>query len=337
MAKFNAKNLAIIIVFGIFLLGTVVIVNAQQLLPEGGDSFGAAVKLEPGSYEGGAMEKDQVEYFYINLKPGQELQIKGTLKALPDSWGEGEVALYNEERQKLVGVSKTFDKGEKAEFSFSWLSNSDKDLYKYYIKRECTWHKLAPFPLDISLIDHYDIGSQTDAGDSFEKAINITLGEHNGYLSGASGADTKDFYKLAAKKGKTLTIRTTPEGEARMKVAVYNNDRQIIKEEYAPNPGAIVTNSVSITKSEDVFIAIVCDEYCNEDITAYTLNIATEKTSDEEVGLPQGESMYPQGTEEAAKAISKGIAWIIISWIVGPIVFLIIIGMIIYFLWKKKK
>jgi len=39
MAKLNAKNLAVFIFLGILLVGVIEIVNAQQTLPKGGDSF----------------------------------------------------------------------------------------------------------------------------------------------------------------------------------------------------------------------------------------------------------------------------------------------------------
>ena len=235
MVKFNAKNLVTAVFLGVLLVGITGIVNAQEALPTGGDSFETAVEIKQGSYEGvGLIEKGVKEFFYINAKPGQELKLEGTFKAFSDGWGEEELTLYDEDRKQLAKEGESMDKGEEVIFSLSWLSNADKDLHKYYIKRECTWHQIELLSLDISLIDHYDAGSQTDAGDTVEKVINVTLGEYKGYLSGKAGADTKDFYKIAVKKGQTLTTRVTPPSEATMKVTVYDKDRRFLKDELLP-------------------------------------------------------------------------------------------------------
>jgi len=324
----------ILIVSILFIVGLIGIANAQQALPKGGDSFETAVEIKPGSYEGvGLIEKGVKEYFYINVKPGQELKLEGTFKAFSDSWGEEELTLYDEDRKQLAKEGESMDKGDEVLFSFSWLPNADKDLHKYYIKRECTWHKIELLSLDISLTDRYDAGSQTDAGDTVEKAINVESGEYKAYLSGKAGADTKDFYKVAVKKGKTLTVKVTPPSEAIMKVAVYDKDRRVLKDEYASNPGAIVTNSLAIAKSGDVFVAIICDRYCSEKLVAYTLNITTEGVAvddedDEGAVIDTGKDTTKN---EAGK---KGMNW---GLIIGIIVEIIILVIVIYLVLKKKK
>lgn len=320
----------ILIVSILFIAGLIGIVNAQQALPKGGDGFETAVKLEPGNYEGGAMKKGEPEYFYINVKPGQDIKIEGTFKALSDSAGEEYLTLYDEDRKKLTEIGATLDKGQQEAFLFSWLPNADKDLHKYYIKRECTWIKVAAHPLNISLMDRYDAGSQTDAGDTVEKAISVESGEYKAYLSGKVGADTKDFYKVAVKKGKTLTVKVTPPSDATMSVAVYDKDRRVLKDEYASNPGAIVTNSLAITKSGDVFVGVICDRYCSENLVAYTMNITTEGVAvDDE---DDGGAVIDTGKGDAAE--KKGLNW---GLILGIIAGIIILAIVIYLLLRKKK
>jgi len=355
MAKFNAKNLAIAVFLGVLLVGVIGVVSAQQALPTGGDSFETAVEIKPGSYEGvGLIEKGVKEYFYINVKPGQELKLEGTFQAFSDAWGEEELTLYNEDRKQLAKEGESLDKGEQTLFSFSWLSGSAKDLHKYYIKRECTWHKIELLSLDISLTDRYDAGSQTDAGDVFEKAMKITSREYQGYLSGKAGADTKDFYKVAVEKGETLIVKVTPPSEATMRVVVYDKDRRVLKDEYASNPGAIITNFVPIAKSGDVFVGVICERYCSEKLVAYTMNITIQPAVETGVSVeketptgevpdvitPRGEvpeALTARGAEDMAKAVGKGIAAVIIFWIVGPLVLLIIVGVVIYLFLKKKR
>jgi len=327
------KKILIIIFFGVLLVAVIGVVNAQEALPTGGDSFETAVKLEPGSYEGGVMKKGDSEYFYINVKPGQDIKIEGTFKALSDSMGEEYLTLYDEDRKKLTEIGATLEKGQQETFLFSWLPNTDKDLYKYYIKRECTWVKIGALSFELSLTDRYDAGSQTDAGDTAEKAINVESGEYKGYLSGKAGADTKDFYKVAVKKGKTLIVKVTPPSDATMSVAVYDKDRRVLKDEYASNPGAIVTNSLLITKSEDVFAGVICDRYCSEKLVAYTMNITTEGVAVEDED--DGGAVIGTGEDTTKdEAEKKGSNW---GLIIGIIALIIIVAIIAYFLLRKKK
>lgn len=339
MAKFNAKNLVLFIFLGVLLAGIIGMVSAQQAFPTGGDSFETAVEIEPGSYEGVGLEKNKPEYFYINVKPGQEFKMGGTFEAFPNEWGEETLGLYNENREKLVEVGETLDKGQQALFSFSWLPNADKDLYKYYIKRECTWHKIKLLSLNMSLTDRYDIGSQADAGDTFEKAMAITTGNYTGYLSGEEGTDTKDFYKISIKKGKALTAKVTPPGEAAMRIVIYGSNRAVLKSEEAPNPGAIVEASLIAKKSEDLFVEVFCDRWCSENLVSYTLNLAIQSPAEagipvEEEGMP-GE-MAPEGEEIGIEegVPTEGPNWLLILGIIAAIV---VIGVVAYFLLKRKK
>ena len=52
----------ILILMGIFLIGSLVIASADESLLEGGDSFNNAVQIEPGSYDCN-ISKDNPEYY----------------------------------------------------------------------------------------------------------------------------------------------------------------------------------------------------------------------------------------------------------------------------------
>ena len=335
MIKFNAKNLTIAVFFGILLIGVIGIVNAQEALPKGGDGFETAVKLEPGSYQGGgSFENKETEYFYLeNVKPGQEVNIKGTFTAASKE-AIAILVLYNEDRIAVVEDDAVVHKTPES-ISSSWLPNADKASYKYYIKTGSDLWTIASHSLDISLIDRYDAGSQTDAGDTVEKAMSVGSGEYKSYLSGKEGTDAKDFYKVAVKKGQTLAAKVTPSSEASINITVYDSNRSVLKEEYASNPGAIVTNSVPITKSENVFIGVICDRYCSKELVAYTLNITTEGVVEEEEYDEEGLPYYGvDGTVPGDGVEREGSNW---ALILGIIALIVILGIVAYFLLKKKK
>ncbi len=76
MLKFNAKNLAITVFLGVLLVGIVGIANAQESLPEGGDGFETAVKLEPGNYvTDHNISRKVPEYFKLSVGAGQILVV----------------------------------------------------------------------------------------------------------------------------------------------------------------------------------------------------------------------------------------------------------------------
>lgn len=157
MAKFNAKNLGIIVFCGILLLGIVGIANAQQALPRGGDSFETAVKIELGSYKGGSLDKKDVEYFYITgVKFGQEINIKGTFVAADVNIGSWAIlTLYDKNRAELAMEEEGFYE-KPPSLTISQLHRG-RDSDKYYIKTECDAFKIASYSLELSLKGEGDI------------------------------------------------------------------------------------------------------------------------------------------------------------------------------------
>lgn len=149
MTKFNAKNLAIALLLSIVLIGITGIVNAQQALPKGGNSFETAVKLEPGNYQGGSLK--EAEYFYITgIKPGQEIDIKGTFIAADVEIGAWAIlALYDKDKTELAGDDEGFY-DEPLSLTVSWL-HTGKESDKYYIKTECDTWEIGSYVLEISL------------------------------------------------------------------------------------------------------------------------------------------------------------------------------------------
>ena len=340
--KIRHKKIASFLLAGV-LFSLAGVVMAQQILPKGGDGFETAVKLEQGSYQRETLEEN--EYFYAaDIKPGQEINIKYTFGAGTSNDGWAALGLYDEDRTELSDKWDTVSKGESNSITVSWLPNTDKDSYKYYIKAGYDSYDVGPVSFVVSLTDYYDAGTQTDAGDSFEKAMSITPGEYEGYLlSGVAGTDTKDFYKVTVKKGETLTAKVTPPAEVALNVIIYDSSRKELKKEYSPNLGAIVTNSIPITKNGDVFVAVVCGEYRNKEFKPYSLSIATGAGKAIDEGLTeeqQAAEQAQQAGEEVKSLIERGIKGIllyVVLPIVGGIILLTVIIVVIVIVLKKKK
>ncbi|MBL7154962.1 MAG: hypothetical protein ISS88_00440 [Candidatus Portnoybacteria bacterium] len=167
-----------LIVSILLLVGIMGIVNAQQALPKGGDSFETAAKIEPGNYKGGSLDNKEAEYFYITgIKPGQEINIKGTFTAADVNIGAWAIlALYDKEGAGLaVEEDGFYDKP--LSLTISQLHRG-KDSDKYYIMTKCDTWKIASYTLEISLKGEGDEGMPAAGGEvssSEEEGLNWAL------------------------------------------------------------------------------------------------------------------------------------------------------------------
>ncbi len=140
-----------LIVSILLLVGVIGITNAQQALPEGGNSLETAAKIEPGSYQGDSLDNKEAEYFYItDVKSGQEVNIKGTFTAADIDIGAWAIlALYDEDGTELAVEEDGFY-DEPLSLAISQLHRG-KDSDKYYIMVKCDTWKIGSYTLAISL------------------------------------------------------------------------------------------------------------------------------------------------------------------------------------------
>jgi hypothetical protein len=345
MIKLKNTHLLIASIIGMLLVvvsGVAGVVNAQTSV-EGGGSFEDAVKIEVGSYQGGSLEDDEMEYFYISgIKPGQKVQIKGTFAPASTTYGAGAVlSLYNEDEEELVGGSDAIYEAQ-GSVTISWLSNVEEDSYKYYLKVGCDIWDMDSYSLDVSLTDCYDASSQTDVADSFSGATSISTGTYKGYLSGEAGTDTADYYKVNIKKGDTLSVEVTPSEEAQPNLYIYDSDREEITEEYALNPGAILKTSLTAEKDDFVYVVVSCDMWCSSEMIDYSIKISGAELS--EAGVEEadsGEEVEDEevATDEAEGGILQGKNLGVILVVVGVVFILgiIAVAIVIYIVIKARK
>jgi len=251
------------------LCGWVNVAMAQALLPAGGSSFETALRIDPGNYQGGILGKHQEMYYRFQGKSGQEVRIE--CKFLPE--GNFGVLLYNESKEKLVGG----DYGQ--DFELSWLANADNSEHTYYLKIISREWQADSFTLKISLVDYYDADSQTDAGDSFDKALVVSPGSYNGYLAGYPyiisnvGDDIKDYYKVPVKKGVTYKFKLIPPSSDEMNLDLFSLSRELIKQGSSSNAGAIVSFSLTPSSNTYVFLLVSYTPRTGEEIVNYKLSI----------------------------------------------------------------
>lgn len=243
---------------------------AQQALPAGGSSFETAVLLSPGQYQGGPFQEWQSPIYYsIQVKAGQEINIK--TQCFPERGYT--IILYNEAQEELIS---DYDISPEV----NWLANANKSSQKYYLKIVNDASAAESFSLEVSLKNYYDANSDTDAGDTFDKALTITPGTYNGYLTGYSGImndvgdDWQDIYKIELKKGIPYEFKAIPPSKTLLTLSLYNSNRQLLKEEDSANGGAIVSLSLTPSADTNIFVSVANSKNPYQDALAnYQLEV----------------------------------------------------------------
>jgi len=292
---------------------TIFPLKTQGISLKGGDTFDTAVELTPGTYEGERIKGGEKEYFFVNPKAGQALQFEVTL--VPRGTGIGGVILYDEDILPLVKKEELVQY-EPATFKIIYLLNSEKDSHKIYIKKYCRLFYFDSFTINFSIGEFYDASSKTDAGESLEKAMDISYGKYKGYLSGENGNDKKDFYKIPVEKIGNLVLKTALLSEpAEISVIIYDKEKNIIAEKTG-SFGKEIRASRYITKPGDYFIEF---KGVSQEIIPYEFEVLSQ----------EGE------VEVEKKSLFETLNFKFIFGIIFLILILFVAGKIIYSVWKK--
>lgn len=230
-------------------------VSKLKILPKGGDRPETAVPVEPGDYETDhAIAKNAREYFSVKLKAGQTLSVG---VRTPDSENPyAGVGIYNETgnlvvKENIIGSEGTLK-------TVSWMTNSDKDEYTYYFS---AGNEYDPTPVGtayyIKVEDNFDIGSTTDAGDIFDKAMEMEPGKYVSYLSADWGNDKKDYYTVPMKSEQKLSVKITPATDTGFNITVLDQDRVIVAQKSSANAGAITRLSWAAPEDQEVVYVLV--------------------------------------------------------------------------------
>lgn len=353
----------------LFIIGIAGIVYAQQVIPAGGEDFKTAVTIEPGEYENFTMNAEEMRYYSLTIKPGQMMEAIWEAKCLEKaraSWHDTGMALADNDRGKLkesVEMNDCYAQNW-VKSEISWMPAAGSASDKYYLLLGCgeIGDGIEVRNLSISLTDYFDAGSQIDTANNFDNPIFLTeSGTYTGYLG---GGDEADYYRFNVDDETTLTAKVIPPSNAGLSVAIYDKDKARINKEYPKNAGAIVTNTVPIKDSGDVYIAVEASSIPEGEIAEYDLEISTkagvEQALKEEYSADWAEEMekvekamedlekewggeegLKKTAEEAEKWIKRGfigvLFYTIIPFIIGLIVLVGIIVVIIVILKKKKK
>ena len=281
-----------------------------------GNSFNTATQIEPGFYEDEITE-DEEKYSYIEIKPGQEFIFKTTLDA--GSHYSFIVEFFDIDRSKIG--QNNINIGESR--SFYYLTSSEKELYRFYIRIKTTRSAIDKYHTSISIENHFDANSETDAGDNFNDALSISPGNYEGHLARKNdqnlksyenvGNDLMDFYKISIQPNDKVTVALTPSQEASLRLSIYNEDRECVKTEESKEAGAIARTQWLADSSQYIFIQVkgVHDnprQY--NDAGEYSLDISTGKAPINERQIPSESDPESESESEEQPGFGSLIALI---------------------------
>jgi hypothetical protein len=260
----NKKNMWAIALFGMLVVVMSFGIQTASAGPlGGGDSFENATQIYSGHSVEAGLDGGDEDYFYIMVNAGQTLVVIGS--TLDANYGGIQQSIYGEDKSVL----NEFEiRGALESALLSESLNSEKDSYKLYIRTESTWDYFQHYSLDVSIEDHYDANSGTDAGDTFDTAMNITQGNYDGFLSGYysvhkgnwdsidRGTDHKDLYNVSLDAGETINVKLTPPDDVKLKTTIYNQDRAEVNSTESPDTGVITRASWTAPSAQDVYVLI---------------------------------------------------------------------------------
>ncbi len=230
-----------------------------------GDSFETAETITPGTIEGSLLERDSVDFYQINLNPGQRLTVKSTFESDEDSvWAE--MYLYSSDRQELKSAWD-FETAPLV-LESHYVANEDLEGIFYIRLKLGASYPVNKYALEVNVEENADMGSG-DASATFDDAMPITNGSFPNccwLVAGKSGKDEKDFYKMDLKTNDFIKVKLTPGTDevqtAQLNLAIYDSSRTKKVSEEADNEGQIITVEYhNIGDPQTVYIAALRDTY----------------------------------------------------------------------------
>jgi hypothetical protein len=263
--------ITLVMILPILMLIAVVILDVQVVMAdaEPNDDFDRAELIAPSNYTGTFLdpEDDKRDFYRItNVKPGQEIEVKCAFSIEGLLGAESSVTLYDEDWAVLVENTISSN-------TLSWAVNSAESSYEYYIQVGLDFYAYdireepnVSYSLYVSIIDHYDADSETDAGNSFDSALDITSGNYVSYLSlgkqgsytNVGGNDVEDYYRIdqTLTTGQSINVKVTPATDQALRVHVYDPNRAEIAYGYSANPSAIVRINVTVPQPGTYYINV---------------------------------------------------------------------------------
>jgi hypothetical protein len=250
---------------------------------KGGDSYETAVAIPALAQEfrlNHHQRVNQFDYFYVDLKAGQQLSV--TLNTVLKGVSiDAATSVAKESQNAYAGFQlhdSTRTKLKDAEIIGSANATKTLSAYapaagRYYVLIGSTYadqHKDHPFKVEVK--DLFDAGSGSDAPGTIDGAVAIEKGKPYKENYFVVQKDETDFFKVATAKGETITVQALPESlEAVIEITLFDELRVQLGQARSPNKGAGVR--VTGTATGGVIYAQVQLHYLGDVDTKYSLTV----------------------------------------------------------------
>jgi len=129
-----------------------------------------------------------------------------------------------------------------------------------------------------------DMGSDDDAGATFDEATEITVGYGTGYVGAGS---SKDYYKIPVTAGQTIRAELTSKIDIEMILEIYDSNTLVLDEARFKNE---VPASVSWTFTYSGFFYIMIARWDVKDSATYTLAITASGGGGDATSQDEGDN-----------------------------------------------
>ncbi|MBI4384237.1 MAG: VWA domain-containing protein [Nitrospinae bacterium] len=209
----------------------------------GGRYYEDAVPIAPGQYRlDHDLRVDEYDYFKIAVKNGQQLRVQYTT---PDEGRPSAGALIHTADRLSVTADATLNTRSKTGAVSMELFDKGKDPLDFYILIGNKYEPQSKNALiDVFLDDHFDGGSQGDAGPKLESALEVKAGEYESNWLSRGDVDT---FKMGAEPGQVVHVKAMPAGErSHMELIFYNEDREKLGGFSSKDRGAAVKGNAKV-------------------------------------------------------------------------------------------
>lgn len=279
----------------------------------GGDSYEKAVAIPLGQelrldhY----LKKNQYDYFYVDLKPSQSVNVTLTtgekgVQVKPDNtiafndMPYAGVQIHDDMRNKVKGEEIIGGKNKTVTIE----SSVTKPIRRYILIGSIYEDVNKDHTFKVEVKSFPDAGTQEDAGNTPETAMPI---QRQAYPANhMTPGDDADIYRITTTPGENIMIKIIPENPQSNLVASLMDDlRAEIAQGFSPNPGAGFRVS-GVAKGNVTYLKVI-SRY-GEENTKYSMEFENTPPLASAVTQPISEAQVPVPPPPPAAVVAPQVA-----------------------------
>jgi len=233
---------------------------------DAGNSLSAATTIATGSGTGYLDSTDTSDYYKVSVTSGQTISVSMT----PPSGSDFDLKLYDTNQSQVASSSL----GGSQTDSVTCTATSSG----YYYICVNLWSGSGIYSMTVTVTGgatQNDMGTGTDAGDSFGAAVTISAGSGTGYID---STDTNDYYKVSVTSGQTISVSMTPPAGSDFDLKLYDTNQSQVA---SSTLGGSQTDSVTYISTYSGYLYIRVYQWLGSGIYSMTVTITGGATQND--------------------------------------------------------